>query len=155
LYRHFQYFDFDWSSVSVYFYDCGDITNLDYGEFTHTAIDVMTAGRKRVDLAYDGYETYFEVEVLASTAYLELDLSQVKKVVLLNEPFDISPLKITFFIATGEEGVQIPLSDPELTITQVDTSVLGEVTVKITYNVKYITLKKTYEGSITKTVSLK
>lgn len=129
----YQYFEFDWSKVSVVFYDCGDQTHLQYGQYTHTPIDVMEAGEKVVTVYYGEYETSFTVNVLASTAYIELDLTNVDTIVLLNEPLDLSAIKIIFYIATGEEGVEIPLTDEQLTITLVDTSKLGTTTVTVTY----------------------
>ena len=134
----YQYFEFDWSSVSVGFYNKGSLSPLNYDQYTHTPIDVMTVGTQTVTITYGEYQTSFEVQVLPSTAYITLDLNGVSQTIFVGEQLDLLDLKVTFFVASGEEGVQIDLDDDQLSISQVDTSTLGKKTVSVTYMERFV-----------------
>ncbi|MBR5251178.1 MAG: hypothetical protein IKV38_04085, partial [Clostridia bacterium] len=112
----YQYFDFDWSKVIVNFYDKGEIITLNYDQYTHTQVDVMTVGLQTVTVTYGEYQTFFEVEVLQSSAYIQVDLKAVSQVVFVGEQPDLTGLKVTFFVAVGEQGVELDLDDYQLSI---------------------------------------
>jgi len=135
----YQYFEFDWSSISVGFYNKGTLEPLTYEQYTHTQVDVMTAGVQTVTVTYGEYQTTFDVQVLPSTAYLTVDLTGVSQTVGVGDQPDLTGLKVTFFIAVGEDGVQIDLNDDQLKLSQIDTSTLGKKTITVTYMERFYT----------------
>lgn len=60
----YRYNEFDWSKVTVCFYDRGDIKTLLYGDYTHDEVNTSVAGKQTVAVYYNGLKAEFEIEVM-------------------------------------------------------------------------------------------